>query len=69
MKITDIYGKKSTVTDLDQAIDQAENFMGFDSADGPPDEYLQERKRYWTDIYEKLTHLKSLQNKGNHGSK
>lgn len=68
MKITDMYGMEKTVTDLDAAIDQAKAFKSFDSGDDIPEEYLQERKRYWTDIYQKLTYLKSSQNKANHGN-
>lgn len=68
MKILDMYGEESVVTDLDEAIDHAEAFKSFDDADGLSEECLQERIHYWTDFYQKLKHLKASQRKGNHGN-
>lgn len=68
MKIIDMYGKEKTVTDLDEAINQAEVFKSYGQPSNLAEEFLEERKRYWTDIHQKLTYLQSLQNKANHGN-
>ncbi|SFC69756.1 hypothetical protein SAMN05421747_1202 [Parapedobacter composti] len=57
MHIIDLNGRKKEVTDLDKAIQQAENFK--DMHHIPPVESDKERQAYWRDIYKKLVQLKS----------
>jgi len=57
MKITDLNGFEITVTDLANAIQQAENFK--DLHHNPPVPSDRERQEYWNDIYNKLLELKS----------
>lgn len=60
MKITDLKGLQIEVTDLDKAIEQAENFKELHHV--PPAESDKERQAYWRDIYQKLLQLKSKEN-------
>ncbi|WET69051.1 3-isopropylmalate dehydratase [Sphingobacterium sp.] len=60
MKTTDLNGLEITVTDLDKAIEQADNFK--DLQHNPPVPYDKEIQKYWTDIYNKLLDLKSKLN-------
>jgi len=64
MHITDLDGKKIVVTDLEAAIVQSEMFMGFTHTDANPQQVLadEERKRYWTDMNQKLLQLQSKNN-------
>ncbi len=57
MHITDLNGFRLKVTDIDEAIAQAENFK--DMHHVPPVPYDKKRQKYWTDIYNKLLKLKS----------
>lgn len=61
MKITDLYGRKIEVTDLDKAIEQTDYFK--DAHHIPPMESDKERQKYWHDLYKKLVQLKSTENK------
>ncbi|RKT01764.1 3-isopropylmalate dehydratase [Chryseobacterium defluvii] len=56
MKITDLNGLEITVTNINKAITQAENFK--DMHHIPPVPADKERQKYWTDIYNKLLELK-----------
>ncbi len=56
MKITDLNGLEITVTDLNKAIEQVENFK--DMHHIPPVPADKERQNYWKDIYHKLLVLK-----------
>jgi hypothetical protein len=61
MKITDIDGKAIEVTDVRLAIEQTEAYREFTHLN-PTDEqkaFDAERKRYWTDLHEKLLQLLS----------
>jgi hypothetical protein len=60
MKITDIDGCELTITNLDNAIEQAAYFK--DCHHIPPIASDKRRKAYWRDIYQKLLILKSKQN-------
>lgn len=60
MKITDLNGFEIIVTDLEKAIEQADNFK--DLQHDPPVPYDKERQKYWNDIYEKLLDLKTKLN-------
>lgn len=57
MEITDLNGKPIEVTDLDKAIEQAENYK--DAQHDPPAECDKKRQAYWTDVYNKLLELKN----------
>ena len=54
MKIKDLHGKSIEVTNLDKAIQQAENFKEYAHEDQSFAEYDKKQKAYWTDIYDKL---------------
>lgn len=57
MKIKDLNGRELIVTDLDKAIQQADNFKDLHHV--PPVPYDKVRQKYWTDVYNKLLQLKS----------
>lgn len=58
MKITDLDGREITVVDLEAAIAKAREFTGYRHTDRGYAEYDRNRKRYWTDVLEKLEQLK-----------
>ncbi|QIH34526.1 3-isopropylmalate dehydratase [Sphingobacterium sp. DR205] len=60
MKITDLNGCELKVTDLEKAIEQAENFK--DMHHIPKDPTDGEKQEYWNDIYNKLLELKDKLN-------
>jgi len=62
MKIKDLHGKGIEITDLEKAINQAENFKGYSHQDKSFAEFDKRQKAYWTDIFEKLLILKKKQN-------
>ena len=63
MYITDKNGYRITITDLDAAIAQAENFQGLrhHHANGMQKHADDERQSYWKDIYQKLLQLRAAQ--------
>jgi hypothetical protein len=52
MTITDLDGKKITVTDLKLAILQADDYRHYRVND--PSEYQVDLYKYWEDVYQKL---------------
>jgi len=65
MFIKDLHGKKIEVTDLEEAIVQAERFSGYDLYnDEPLKGALLQLKHYWADVYKKLIRMeKRINNK------
>ncbi|MBO9676314.1 MAG: 3-isopropylmalate dehydratase [Sphingobacteriaceae bacterium] len=59
MKITDKSGRTLQVTNLDEAMKQAQDFK--DRHHLPPQVGDKERQAYWIDLYQKLLTLKSRQ--------
>ena len=57
MKIRDIYGETLVVTDLDEALAQADEFRGYRYTNNSCGEFEEERRIYWKDIYTKLKEL------------
>lgn len=55
MKIIDLEGKEITVSDLELAIMQADDYRHTDPSSKKLDEGLQ---AYWDDVYQKLLRLK-----------
>jgi hypothetical protein len=61
MKITDLDGKPITITDLDLALMQADDYRHYrhtDPAMAAADERLQ---AYWEDLYQQLLKIKTAQ--------
>jgi len=58
--ITDLNGLQIKVTDLNEAIKEAEYFK--DAHHVPPVKSDKERQAYWQDVYQKLLQLKSKEN-------
>jgi len=61
MEIIDLDSNKITVTDLDEALKQAQMFKNFRHADKAYKALDKKLKRYWRDIYIKLSALKKQQ--------
>ena len=59
MQLTDLNGKQIEVTNLDEAIRQAEMFMNFKHENPEYAQADEDLKNYWTDIYSKLLQLKN----------
>lgn len=59
MKITDLAGQVLEVTDLQEAIRQAEIYKDTQYNDNNYKNLDEALRRYWTDIYEKLLKLKN----------
>jgi len=61
MTITDLYGTKIFVANLNQAIKEAKAFSTYAHLESTPQirESDQQRQEYWKDIYEKLKEIKS----------
>lgn len=61
MQITDLEGKKITVTDLQKAIEQAATYKEYSHVTASPEQVISDKERqlYWTDIHEKLLQLQS----------
>lgn len=57
--ITDLQGEKQEVTDIDEAIKQAECFMSND-LNFPENPFVKKRNEYWADIHRKLKISKEL---------
>ena len=61
MKIIDLKGEKIEITNLEEALKQAQTFK--DCYDEKNQILSEERKKYWQDIYKKLKKMKSYGNK------
>lgn len=61
MKIIDLKGEKIEITNLEEALKQAQFFK--DCYDEENRILSEERKKYWQDIYKKLKKIKSYGNK------
>ncbi len=59
MKIIDIHGKEITVTDLDLAIMQADDYRHYRHADPAFKVFDERQQAYWEDVYQKLLRLNS----------
>ncbi len=57
MKIIDLYGETLEVTDLAEALAQADEFRGYRYTNNSCKEFEEERRIYWEDIYTKLKDL------------
>ncbi|UZT98936.1 hypothetical protein ODZ84_05025 [Chryseobacterium fluminis] len=62
MNIKDLHGNNIEVTDLEKAIQQAENLKDHEHEDKSFAEFDARQKAYWTDVYNKLLLLKQNQN-------
>lgn len=60
IQVEDKNGKNITVTDLTQAIEQADYFRNFAHADKIFEKFDKERQAYWKDLYEKLVAISDL---------
>lgn len=61
MNIKDLHGKSIEVTDLEKAIQQAENLKDYEHEDKSFAGFDDRQKAYWTDMYNKLLKLKKHQ--------
>jgi hypothetical protein len=59
MKIIDLDGKEIAVTDLPLAILQADDFRHYRHISPEYAEFDKKQRRYWEDVYRKLLHLRS----------
>lgn len=60
MHITDLNGKKITITNLNAAIDQVNMFIGYFDSDEYFRDFEEVQKEYWRDILNKLQELAKL---------
>jgi hypothetical protein len=60
IQIEDKNGKNITVTNLTQAIEQADYFRNFAHTDKLFEKFDKERQAYWQDLYEKLIAINDL---------
>lgn len=60
IQVEDKNGKNIIVTDLTQAIEQADYFRNFAHADKIFEKFDKERQAYWKDLYEKLVAISDL---------
>ncbi|WP_374175274.1 hypothetical protein [Flavobacterium tructae] len=60
IQVEDKNGKNITVTDLTQAIEQADYFRNFAHADKIFEKFDKERQVYWQDLYEKLIKISNV---------
>lgn len=60
IQVEDKNGKDIRVTNLTQAIEQAEYFRNFAHADKIFEKFDKERQAYWQDLYEKLVAINGL---------
>lgn len=56
LNIVDLNGRVLIVTDIDEAIEQAENFKDMHHVPLVPTD--REKQEYWNDVYNKLLELK-----------
>jgi len=60
MIIIDLEGKEIEVTDIDEAIEQADTFMSlYLMGDTEYQKFFNKRKVYWEDMYQKLIKFKN----------
>ena len=59
MTIKDINGNIVQVTDLDRALQQADDFRKYKHTDNKHISFDREQKAYWEDMYKKLKQLKN----------
>lgn len=59
MKIIDLHGKKITITDLELAIMQADDYRHHQHTDPSFKELDESLQAYWDDVYQKLLRLKN----------
>lgn len=62
MNIKDLHGRSIEVTDLEKAIQQADNLKDYEHEDTSFADFDARQKAYWTDVYNKLLLLKKYQN-------
>ena len=62
MKVTDLNGCEIKVTNLDEAIRITAEYKEYEHINDGFSELDKRLNRYWTDMYEKLSKLKSKQN-------
>ena len=60
IQIEDKNGKNLTVTNLTQAIEQADYFRNFAHTDKLFEKFDKKRQAYWQDMYEKLVAISNL---------
>jgi hypothetical protein len=60
IQVEDRNGKEIRVTNLTQAIEQADYFRNFAHADKLFEEFDRKRQAYWQDLYEKLMKISDL---------
>lgn len=60
IQIEDKNGKNIRVTNLTQAIEQADYFKNFSHTDIIFEKFDKERQAYWKDLYEKLVAISDL---------
>lgn len=59
MKIIDLHGKKITITDLELAIMQADDYRYYRHSDPSLKQLDEGLQTYWEDVYQKLLELKN----------
>ena len=59
MKIIDLHGKKITITDLELAIMQADDYRYYRHSDPSFKQLDEGLQTYWEDVYQKLLELKN----------
>lgn len=62
MKVTDLNGCPIVITDLDQAIQIAQDYKEYKHEDKSFSEFDQRQKVYWQDMHEKLKAIKEKSN-------
>lgn len=60
IQVEDKDGKNITVTNLPEAVQQADYFRHFSHTDKAFEKFDQERQAYWQDLYEKLVKISDL---------
>lgn len=58
MNVTDLNGNNIEVTDLDEAIQIAEDYKDYRHANKGFEKFDNRQGVYWTDLYEKLVNMK-----------
>jgi hypothetical protein len=59
MEIIDLNGTEITVTDLDLAIMQADDYRHYGLSDPAQKAFMEKQQAYWEDVYQKLMALKT----------
>lgn len=60
IQVEDKDGKNITVTNLPEALEQADSFINYSHTDKAFEKFDQERQAYWQDLYEKLIKMNDL---------